>query len=64
MFRHQVTPTLTPWTAARLASLSSTIPPSLLTLTSVESVMPSNHLIPSSPSPPTFNLSQHQGLFQ
>ena len=25
--------------------------------------MPSNHLILSSPSPPTFNLSQHQSLF-
>ena len=31
---------------------------------SVESVMPSNHLILSSPSPPAFNLSQHQGLFK
>ena len=29
-----------------------------------ESVMPSNHLILSSPSPPAFNFSQHQGLFQ
>ena len=28
------------------------------------SVMPSNHLILSSASPPTFSLSQHQGLFQ
>ena len=58
---------------------------SLLKLTSIELVMPSNHLIlpelaqthvyrvsdaiqPShpllSPSPPAFNLSQHQGLFQ
>ena len=26
--------------------------------------MPSNHLILLAPSPPTFNLSQHQGLFQ
>ena len=32
---------------------------------SIESMMPSNHLISSSlPSPPAFNLSQHQGLFQ
>ena len=31
---------------------------------STESVIPSNHLILSSPSPPDFNLSQHQGLFQ
>ena len=31
---------------------------------SIESGMPSNHLIPLSfPSPPAFNLSQHQGLF-
>ena len=29
---------------------------------SIESVMPSNPLSP--PSPPAFNLSQHQGLFQ
>ena len=35
----------TPWTAARLASLSSTISSSLLKLTSFESMMPSNHLI-------------------
>ena len=36
-----------------------------LKLMSIESVMPSNNLILcSSPSPPTFNLSQHQGLFQ
>ena len=30
----------------------------------IESVMPSNHLILSSPSPPAFNPSQHQGLFK
>ena len=35
----------TPWTAARQASLSFTISWSLLKLLSVESVMPSNHLI-------------------
>ena len=34
-----------PWTAARQASLSFTISQSLLKLTSIESVMPSNHLI-------------------
>ena len=32
-------------------------------LMSIESVMPCNHLL-SSPSPPAFNLSQHQGLFK
>ena len=35
----------TPWTAARQASLSITNSQSLLKLTSIESVMPSNHLI-------------------
>ena len=35
----------TPWTAARQASLSITNSQSLLKLMSVESVMPSNHLI-------------------
>ena len=36
---------VTPWTAARQASLSFTIPQSLLKLMSIESMMPSNHLI-------------------
>ena len=36
---------VTPWTAAHQASLSFTISQSLLRLTSIESVMPSNHLI-------------------
>ena len=36
---------VTPRTAAHKASLSSTISPSLLKLTFIESVMPSNHLI-------------------
>ena len=35
----------TPWTAARQASLSITSSQSLLKLMSIESVMPSNHLI-------------------
>ena len=46
------------------APLSFTISPSLLTFVSVESMMPSNHLTLSPPSPPAINLSQHQGLFQ
>ena len=54
----------TPWIAARQASLSITNFWSSLRLMSIESVMPSNYLILSSPSPPAFNLSQHQGLFQ
>ena len=45
-----------PWTVARQASLSFTIYKSLLTLMSVESVMPSNHLILCCPLllPPIF----------
>ena len=46
------------------ASLSLTISWSLPKFMAIESVMPSNHLILSSPSPPALNLSQHQGLFQ
>ena len=53
------------WTAARQASLSITNSQSLLKLMSIESVIPSNQFHPlSSPSPPAFSLSQHQGLFQ
>ena len=56
---------VTPWTATCQASLFITNSWSLLKLMSIESVMPSNHLIlSSSPSPPTFILSQHQGLFK
>ena len=40
---------VTPWTAAHHASLSFTIHWSLLKLTAIESVMPSNHLIFSRP---------------
>ena len=56
---------VTLWTAARQASLSITNSRSLLRLMSIESsdaIQPSHPL--SSPSPPAFNLSQHQGLFQ
>ena len=55
---------VTPWTSAHQASLSITNLPRFPELMSIKSVRPSNHLIPSSPSPPAFNLSQHQGLFQ
>ena len=54
-----------PWTAACQASLSITNSWSLLTLMSLESVMPSKPSYPlSAPSPPAFSLSPHQGLFQ
>ena len=54
----------TPRTAACQASLSFTISWSFLKLMSIESsdaIKPSHPLLP--PSPPAFNLSQHQGLF-
>ena len=50
----------TPWAAARQASLSFTISRSLLELMSIESVMPSNHLIsvtPFSSFPQSFSAS-------
>ena len=52
------------WTIAGQASLSFTISQSLLKLMSIEliAIQPSYPL--SSPSPPAFNLSQHQSLFQ
>ena len=62
--RSVVTDSATPWTAACQASLSITYSQSLLKLMSIELVMPSKHLILSSPSPLAFNLSQHQDLFQ
>ena len=52
------------WTAACQTSLSFTVSQSLLKFMSTELVMPSKHLILSPASPPAFNLSQHQGLFQ
>ena len=53
---------VTPWTAAYRGSLSFTVSWNLLKLMSIESMMPFNHMLP--PSPPVFNLSQHQSLFQ
>ena len=53
-----------PWTVAPQASLSITNSQSLLKLMSNELVMPSNHLVLCHPPSPTFNLSQHQDLFQ
>ena len=62
----QLCPTLcNPWTAACQASLSITNSQSFAQ-THVHWVGDAIQLShpPSSPSPPTFNLSQHQGLFQ
>ena len=59
-----VRPFVTPWTAACQASLSITNPRSLLKLMSIMSVVPSTSHPLLLPSPPAFNLSQHQGLFQ
>ena len=56
---------VTPWTAARQASLSITNAQSLLKLMSITSVMAYNDLSPlPSSSLPAFNLFQHQGLFK
>ena len=52
----------TPWTAAHQASLSFTISQSLLKLTSVESVMSSNHFIFCHPFSSCLQSSQQQGL--
>ena len=54
----------TPWTAALQASLSITNSWSLLKLIHRvgDAIQPAHPL--SSPSPPAFNLSQHQGIFQ
>ena len=54
----------TPWIAAHRASLSITNSWSSLRLTSIESVMPSSHLILCRPLLPAPNPSQHQSLFQ
>ena len=52
-----VSDSVTPWTAARQASLSITNSWSLLKLMSIESVMPSNHLISVVPFHSPFLLS-------
>ena len=64
-FSHSVVSnSVTAWTAARQASLSITSSRSLLKLMSIESVMPSSHLILCCPLLLLPSLSQHQGLFQ
>ena len=47
----------TPWTAACQATLSITNSWNLLKLMFIDLVMPSNHLILTSPSLPAFNIS-------
>ena len=54
----------TPWTAARKASLSITNSWSLLNLTSIQSVMPSNHLILCHPLPLRLQYFPASGSFQ
>ena len=53
---------VTPWIAACQAALSINNSQSLPTFMSIESVMPSSHLILLSPSPPAPNPSQHQSF--
>ena len=55
---------MTPWTAARQASLSITNSQSLLKLMSIESVMPSNHLILCRPLLLPPSIFPSIGLFQ
>ena len=55
---------VTSWTATCQASLSITSSRSLPKLMSIESVMPSNHLILCCRFPSALSLSQHQGLFK
>ena len=52
----------TPWIAACQASLSITNSQSSLNLMSIESVMPSSHLILCHPSPPAPSPSQHKSF--
>ena len=54
----------TPWTAARQASLFHHQLPELtqVRVHQVDDAIQPSHLLPS-PSPPAFNLSQHQGQF-
>ena len=52
------------WTAAHQASLSFTVSRSLLKPRSIESMMPSNHLILCHPFSSCPHFSQPQGLFQ
>ena len=55
---------VTPWTTARQASLSIINSQSSPKLMFIESVMPCNLLILSSPCLPALNLSQQQSLFK
>jgi len=66
-FLYHVRPLVTPWTAARQASLSITNSRSLLKLMSIKLVMPSNHsssvipfssCLPSFPASGSFQMSQ------
>ena len=57
----------TPWTAAHQASLSFTIPQNFLKLMSIESVMPSNHLILCCPllaSFPSIRVFSHESVLR
>ena len=53
----------TPWTAAHQASLPFVISQSLFKLMSILLMIPFNHYPPLPPCLPSFNLSQHQGIF-
>ena len=63
-FRQSCSTLCDPKTAAHQTSLSFTISRNLLKLTSIEPISSNRSHPLSSPSPPTFSLSRHQGLFQ
>ena len=64
-FSRSVPPFVTPCTAAHQTSLSITNSQSLPKLMTIGSLIRCRPLLLlSSPSPPVFNLSQHQGLFK
>ena len=64
LFSHSVQLFVTPWTAACQASCPSSTPEFAQTHVHWvnDATQPSHPL--SSPAPPAFNISQHQGLFQ
>ena len=62
--RSVLSDSVTSWTVGHQASLSFTVPKSLLKLTSIDDAVQPSHSLSSFHSPLAVNLSQHQGLFQ
>ena len=63
--QHVVSDSLQPHGLQHTRLPCPSLSPRVCSNSSIESVMPSNHLIPcQSPCPPALSLSQHQGFFQ